>query len=288
MKALVVEGGAMRGIFAAGVLDRFIEEDYYEFDFAIGVSAGASNLVGYLSKQHGRSQTVICELATDRAFFNPKRFVKGGNLVDVKWLVAESNKRFPLDDATLFSNLPLIATATNIETGNAEYYQVNKENITAVLEATSALPIAYKATPCFSGGCYTDGGVADSIPVIEAYRQGANEITVILSHPLSYEMPPMRHSWLMDKLLAKQPMIAKAMAQRASRYNQSLKFIRNPPTGVTVRVIAPDDTFNVKRLTMNHNVLMRGYEMGKKEGAKHIASREGRFGLTKENCHFCF
>tara|TARA_Y100001956_G_scaffold77980_1_gene89109 strand:+ start:2658 stop:3524 length:867 start_codon:yes stop_codon:yes gene_type:complete len=288
MKALVVEGGAMRGIFAAGVLDSFIENSYYPFDFAIGVSAGASNLVGYLSKQRHRSKKVITQLATDKTFFNPKRFIKGGNLVDVKWLVSESNRRFPLDEQTLFSNIPLLATATNIETGNADYYQVNRHNLESVLEATSALPIAYRQTPCFSGGCYTDGGVADSIPVIEAYRRGASEITVVLSHPLSYQMPTARHSWLMEKLLAKHPMIAKAMAERAITYNHSLEFIRNPPENVTVRVIAPDESFNVKRLTMKRSVLNQGYEMGMKEGKKHIASRQGRAGLTEENCHFCF
>lgn len=288
MKALVVEGGAMRGIFAAGVLDSFIEEDYYPFDFAIGVSAGASNLGGYLSKQQYRSKKVITQLATDRRFFNLKRFIKGGNLVDVKWLVAESNRQFPLNELNLFSNIPLLATTTNIETGNANYYLVNRENMTSVLEATSALPIAYKDTPCFSGGCYTDGGVADSIPVIEAYKRGASEITVVLSHPLSYQMPAARHSWLMDKLLVKQPMIAEAMANRAHTYNRSLDFIRNPPKNVTVRVIAPKESFNVKRLTMKKSILNQGYEMGVTEGQKHIASRQGREGLSAENCHFCF
>lgn len=288
MKALVVEGGAMRGIFAAGVLDSFIEQDYYPFDFAIGVSAGASNLVGYLSKQQYRSKKVITQLATDRRFFNLKRFIKGGNLVDVKWLVAESNRQFPLNELNLFSNIPLLATTTNIETGNANYYLVNRENMTSVLEATSALPIAYKDTPCFSGGCYTDGGVADSIPVIEAYKRGASEITVVLSHPLSYQMPAARHSWLMDKLLVKQPMVAEAMASRAHTYNRSLDFIRNPPKNVTVRVIAPNESFNVKRLTMKKSVLNQGYEMGVTEGQKHIASRQGREGLGSENCHFCF
>ena len=92
MKALVVEGGAMRGIFAAGVLDSFIENGYQPFDFAIGVSAGASNLVGYLAQQHKRSYQVITQLATNREFFNPKRCIKGGNLVDVKWLVSESDR----------------------------------------------------------------------------------------------------------------------------------------------------------------------------------------------------
>ncbi|MGD8233048.1 patatin-like phospholipase family protein [Vibrio sp. TRT 1302] len=288
MRAIVVEGGAMRGIFAAGVLDHFIEHDYYPFDFAVGVSAGASNLVGYLSKQQGRSYDVITQLATHRQFFDPARFLKGGHLVDVEWLVSESQRRYPLDLEALFSSLPMLATATNINTGEADYYQVTQQNLYTVLEATSALPIAYKQTPCFSGGCYTDGGVADSIPVIEAYRRGATEITVILSHPLSYQMPNSKSSWLVSALLHRYPMIGKAMANRASRYNQSLAFIRNPPQNVTVRVIAPPETFSVKRLTMNKRLLDEGYTMGRQQGEEHLASRQGVHGLTADNCHFCF
>ncbi|KJY84920.1 phospholipase [Vibrio galatheae] len=287
MKALVVEGGAMRGIFAAGVLDSFLEQDYQPFDFAIGVSAGASNLVGYLAKQKNRSYQVITQLATNRQFFNPTRFIKGGNLVDVNWLVTESARQFPLDKQTLFSGTPLVASATNIETGQAEYYQVTSDNLNRVLEATSALPIAYKQTPCFSGGCYTDGGVADSIPVIEAYRRGAKEITVVLSHPLSYQMPHSRTSWLIKRLLTEHPMIGEALANRAERYNHCLDFIRNPPRDVTIRVIAPPETFAVKRLTMKRDLLDDGYQMGRVEGEKHLASREGVYGLTIENCHFC-
>lgn len=287
MKALVVEGGAMRGIFAAGVLDTFIKQDYYPFDFTVGVSAGASNLIGYLSKQHKRSYDVITTLATDSAFFNPKRFLKGGNLVDVKWLVSESQHQYPIDEQAFQQSPPMLAVATNVETGKADYYSVNRHNLSDVIEATSALPLVYKRTPCFSGGCYTDGGVADSIPVIEAYRRGARDITVVLSHPLSYEMPKTRHSWLLERLLVKHPKIAEAMKNRAENYNQSLQFIRNPPADAVIRVIAPREDFEVKRLTMNKTILDKGYQMGLEEGQAHLAIRKGQFGLNEENCHFC-
>ena len=288
MKALVVEGGAMRGIFAAGVLDTFIEENYYPFDFTVGVSAGASNLVGYLSKQKRRSYEVITTLATDQAFYNPARFIKGGDLVDVKWLVEESQKRFPIDIDAFLSSPPMLATTTNVDTGEADYYRVNLDNLNQVLEATSALPVAYKQTPCFSGGCYTDGGVADSIPVMEAYRRGARDITVVLSHPLSYEMPETKHSWALKHVFAKHPKIAEAMASRSEHYNRSLAFIRNPPADATIRVIAPPEGFSVKRLTMKMKELDKGYKMGLNAGEHHIHSRLGRFGLNEENCHFCF
>ena len=156
-----------------------------------------------------------------------------------------------------------------------------------MVEATPALPIAYRESPCFSGGCYTDGGVADSIPVREAYRRGARDITVILSHPLSYRMKPQKHQWMLKKLLKKFPNIAESMAVRADNYNQSLEFIRNPPKDATIKVIAPPEAFAVKRLTMDQSTLNAGYEMGIEAGEEHLAIRKGVYGLDTEDCHFC-
>ncbi|EAS41151.1 patatin-like phospholipase family protein, partial [Photobacterium profundum] len=273
--ALIVEGGAMRGIFASGVLDAFMSDNYQPYDFAIGVSAGASNLVGYLSNAPLRSFNVITTMATDKTFFNPIRFAKGGNLVDVKWLLDESNQRYPLNCNHLFSNIPLYAAVTNIDTGSADYYQIKPGTLSTIIEATTALPIAYRETPCFSGGCYTDGGVADSIPIKEAYRRGARDITVILSHPLSYQMKATKYPWLMKRLLSQYPNIAESMLVRAKNYNQSLDFIRNPPNDATVRVIAPPESFAVKRLTMNKAVLREGYNMGKTAGEEHLSIISG-------------
>ncbi|MCR9701466.1 patatin family protein [Vibrio vulnificus] len=287
MKALVVEGGAMRGVFASGVLDAFLQKNYQPFDLAIGVSAGASNLVGYLANAQGRSFNVITKLATSQRFYNPKRFIKGGDLVDVKWLVDESMRRYPIEAERLFTNTRLLATTTDIATGLPRYQQLTKQNVNQLLEASCALPIAYRQPPCFAGSCFTDGGVSDSIPVKEAYRQGARDITVVLSHPLSYEMPESRHTWLTNTLLSRQPAIAKALRQRAQNYNAALAFIRFPPADATIRVIAPEEGFKVKRLTMNQSKLHQGYQMGITQGKQHLARLNGTDGLTRENCPFC-
>ncbi|NLS12627.1 patatin family protein [Vibrio sp. SM6] len=268
--ALVVEGGAMRGVFASGVLDAFINANYYPYDLAIGVSAGAPNLVGYLARQAERSYKVILELATDKRFYSPQRFLRGGDLIDVKWLITEAQQRYPLDTTHLFNSIPMLAVTTNIDTGDADYYQVNEQNLANVLEASCALPIAYRHTPTFSGGSYTDGGVADSIPVKEAYRRGARDITVVLSHPLNYQMPEYRHHWLTNTLLARQPRVAQAMRSRAKRYNDAIAFINQPPADTTMRVIAPPVGFHVRRLTMNPERLQHGYQIGRDAGATHL------------------
>ena len=286
-RALIVEGGAMRGIFASGVLDAFLAEQFQPYDFAIGVSAGASNLLGYLSNAPKRSYNVITELATSKTFYNPRRFLQGGDLVDIEWLWEAAGKQYPIDKHTLLSNIPLWATVTNVDTGHADYYRINADNMKNAMIATAALPIAYKSPPCFSGGCYTDGGVADSIPVKEAYRRGARDITVILSHPLSYHMNPAKHPWMMKKMLFRYPGIADAMIHRSEHYNAALDFIRNPPADTTVKVLAPPEDFDIKRLTMNKAHLDKGYQMGIEAGQAHMRNLQGLHGLNDENCHFC-
>ncbi|WP_261817509.1 patatin-like phospholipase family protein [Vibrio gallicus] len=287
-KALVVEGGAMRGIFAAGVLDAFIERQYQPFQFCIGVSAGASNLLGYLSGQSRRNYKIITELAPSKGFYSLARFATGGHLTDVKWLSETSLQEYPLDIEKLFSNIPLYAATTDIETGRANYFQITQHNMRNVIEATTALPVAYKEMPCFSGGCFTDGAVADSIPVKEAYRKGARDITVILSHPINYSMPESNSHWLMKRLLSDNPVVAQALQTRAKRYNQALDFIRCPPVDATIRVIAPPEEFPVKRLTRKREVLDVGYQMGLDAGNEHIAHLSGVKEFTPEECPACY
>ncbi|PMP09262.1 patatin family protein [Vibrio breoganii] len=287
-KALVVEGGAMRGIFAAGVLDSFMQEEYNPFQFAIGASAGASNLLGYLAKQPKRSYQIITDLGTSKDFYNPARFVKGGHLTDVKWLSETSLQQYPLHLEQLLNNIPLYAATTDINTGVANYFKVTQDNLLNVMEATTALPVAYRETPCFSGSCFTDGAVADSIPVKEAYRRGARDITVILSHPLSYSMPESNSHWLMKRLLSDNPMVAETLKTRANRYNQALDFIRFPPADAKIRVIAPPEDFPVKRLSRKHAVLESGYQMGVNAGTEHLANLRGIKRFTPEECSACY
>lgn len=287
-KALVVEGGAMRGIFAAGVLDAFLVNHYNPFEFAIGVSAGASNLLGYIAQAEQRSYRVITELATSKEFYSMARFAAGGNLTDVKWLSEVSLQRYPINLDRMFNSIPLFAATTDIDTGLANYFQVTEDNMNDVIEATTALPVAYKRTPCFSGGCYTDGAVADSIPVKEAYRRGARDITVILSHPLSYEMPESKSHWLMKRLLSDNPGVAEALLTRAKRYNEALAFIRFPPNDAKIRVIAPPEDFPVKRLTRRRKLLDTGYEMGLEAGEQHLNHLSGVAPFTPDECPACF
>ncbi|WP_035479251.1 patatin-like phospholipase family protein [Aliagarivorans marinus] len=271
--ALVVEGGAMRGIFASGVLDAFMSESYYPFDFVIGVSAGASNLVCYQSRQPRRSYRILTELAISDNFLSARRFVRGGHLIDVKWLWEESKRRFPISEQALYSACPFYVTMTDVDSAESHYHRVNPSNIDPLLEATCALPLAYKATPQIDGKRYTDGAVGDSIPVKQAYQMGAKRITVILSHPEGYEQAQTRYPWLMKRLFRQYPSLSRAILKRAESYNQALDFIANPPADCQVEVLAPPVEFDVSRLTMDLDKLNQGYQMGLQVGGVYLSRK---------------
>lgn len=262
-QALIVEGGAMRGIFAAGVLDYFQQHQYYPFDMVVGVSAGATSAAGYLAGNAERNRRIILRMATQKDFFSPLRFVMKGHMTDVKWLWCEARERYPISADTFARQAPLVVAVTNMHTGQAEYHQATVENMDALMEATCALPLVYRTPPQLAEDYYVDGGVADAIPVQYAYEQGYKDITVILSQPWGYQKSEEKAPWMTDKMFADYPALVDTIHQRSSVYNKTLAFIANPPADCTINVIVPPADFPVKRLTMNKAKLLKGYRMGR-------------------------
>jgi predicted patatin/cPLA2 family phospholipase len=263
----------MRGIFASGVLDTLMLAGHEDFDFAIGVSAGATNLTGYISHQPERSKRAILEYARQREFFNPVRFFRGGHLTDIHWLWNYANQQLPLASEQFNDAIPMYAAITHVETGSAHYIRVTAENVHDLMVATCAIPFAYRDQPLVNGEYYVDGGVADSIPVRQAYNMGARDITVVLSRPRGYRKKPASSQWMMERLIgynSSNSQLLSAMLFRSDDYNASLDFIDNPPDDCIVHVIAPPPEFNVSRLTMKLDRLTAGYEMGKNGGLNYL------------------
>ncbi len=261
--ALVVEGGAMRGIFASGVLDRFIEHQYRPFDFCIGVSAGSTNLASWLSHQKQRNYRIITHYSCLPEFIDFGRFVRGGHWLELNWLWDILAKECHFDmDTFVHQTIPLFVVTTNINTGAAVYTKATADNIELILKASCSVPIAFRDFPEYQDSPMTDGGIADSIPVIKAYEMGAKEITVVLSRPLGYRKKSPKIPWLIRRALKTHPKLAEAMVNRANSYNQAIDFIENPPADCKVNLIAPPSEFNVGRLTTDQTILEQGYKMG--------------------------
>lgn len=271
--ALVVEGGAMRGIFAAGVLDAFLAKHFKPFDFVIGVSAGSTNSVGYLCGQKGRSHRIITEFATSHEFIDMVRWLRGGHFCDVQWLWRQSFDDVWLDFAYYEqADVPLYVVTTSILSGNAHYIRLAIENMHDVFPASCAIPLAYRDFPTVNGEPMTDGGIADSIPVKKAYEMGAKEITVILSRSLGYEKKRARVTGLMKRLFKDHPKLQSALLTRNAQYNEALQFIKQPPADCKVNVIAPPVNFKVGRFTRNPVRLEQGYESGVMSGEYFITN----------------
>ena len=269
--ALVVEGGAMRGIFAAGVLDEFLAQQYQPFTSYFGVSAGATNVAAYLCKQATRNYKVITDYSCRPEFINLPRFVKGGHLFDLDWLWQETVREIPLNtDEFTQSPHDFYIVATAIESGQAHYLQATGSEMVEQLKASCAIPIAYRDYPKINGIAMTDGGVADSIPVKKAYEMGASEITVILSQPLGYRKKDVKVAWLTKQLYKNTPALAQASLQRSKNYNSSINFLHNAPPDCKINIIAPPAGFKVGRTTKNRAILNSGYQMGINEAKSYL------------------
>ena len=273
--ALVVEGGAMRGIFSAGVLDHFLEVGHTNFDLAFGVSAGALNLASWLAGQRGRSYEIITNYCRRPDFLKISNLIKRKNVLDLDWLWNISEAHNPINMDNLFKNkTKFIAVTTAISSGKPMYVEATPINLRKLLIATSSLPIFIKGFCKIHNELVADGGIADSIPVLKAYEMGAKNITVILSRHSGYKMKSIKIPLIVRVLFRKNKALAKTIANRYYSYNKAIEFISNPPKGVHITVISPPKEFDVNRLTMNTDKLEKGYIMGLDEARKHLNSKK--------------
>lgn len=232
--ALVCEGGGQRGIFTAGVLDEFMRAQFNPFHLYFGTSAGAQNLSAYLCNQPGYGRKVIMRYTTRREFFDPLRFVRGGNLIDLDWLVESTAARMPLQmdtAARLFdSGKSFYMCACRGDDYTPGYFSPTKQNWLDIIRASSAIPGFYRTGVTLEGINYLDGGISDAIPVQEAAKRGAKTIVVIRTVPSQMYYTPQwfkrMERWLGESSL--QPLVNLVQHHETS-YSAIQQFIEKPP-----------------------------------------------------------
>jgi predicted patatin/cPLA2 family phospholipase len=261
--ALIVEGGAMRSVFSAGLLDGFLAKQFDPFDVCIGVSAGAYNLAAYMAGKSGRGLNIFQNLALRNEFISYSRFMRGGHLLDLDWLfdaaLAESHVDFHADQR---QGKPLFVGVTDVDSGDAVYVNTTADNFTDVIKASMSLPLLYREFPIVNGRPSTDGGVADAIPVAQAIRMGATRIMVVRSRHYAYlKKDTLGHRFIRWKL-KKYPALTATMRERVKRHEDTIALIRNPPQGVKVVEICPPDHFIAGRFNRDRERLLQGYNTG--------------------------
>lgn len=275
--ALVVEGGGQRGIFTAGVLDSWLDCGYNPFSILIGTSAGAQNLSSYLSCQKGYGKRAILNLTKHPNFFKFGRAIMGKSAMDLDWYFDQAHQqeyqlRIDLAHKGL-ANRTVLFSATQTSDYKPKFFQPTEENWMLLLKATSAIPLLYKDGVTVGDEQFIDGGVAAPLPVEEAYRRGAKNIVVIRTLPADQEGKTL---WA-GKLHAiisrtnKCPMLLDSLVRHEQAYEDSLKFIQNPPKGVSITQIFPRVELASSLLGSSEQGLKTDYQHGIEEGLKFLA-----------------
>ncbi|MCP4132774.1 MAG: patatin family protein [bacterium] len=269
--ALVIEGGGMRGIFAAGVLDGFLEEKFDPFDLYIGVSAGACNIGSFLAGQYQRTYRIFTNLMTSSQCISLKKFIMGGHLMDLDWLWDTIDREETLDAAAAVryaaeKKKEFLIVATSVETGEPIYFKPTAEDMSLLMKGSSSMPVIYRGFVETARGPVTDGGVGDAIPVIKAYEEGARKIVVIRSRPSSYNKKEGLETRVTTFFMRKYPELCAALENKAASYRQALDFIHNPPEDLSLIEIAPPEDMRSGRTTRDMDALNADYETGVKMG----------------------
>ncbi len=265
--SLILEGGGMRGVYTAGVLEYFLEKKL-EIPYVIGVSAGACQAMSYISKQQGRNKQVTVGLANNPNYIRYKGIVDGTGLFNMDFIFNEvPNSLVRFDYESYFkSPQKMYAVATDCVSGEPVYFDCKRakdnQQLNDMIRASSSLPLVSPAVEV-DGRNYLDGGLADSIPIRKVMEDGRSKRVVILTRATGYRKKTAKNTKLYDLLLGKKyPGAVEALKRRTDDYNESLDLLDNLSANEEAFVIAPSRSIEVKRAERNLDKLNAFYELG--------------------------
>ena len=266
MTGIIDVGGGTRGVFGTGVLDRLIDENI-SFPYCIGVSAGAANLISYVSSQKGRNFPFYTEYTKRPEYMSFDNLFNTGSFLGLEYIygtLSNEGGENPLDFEKLTGyNGRFITVATNALNGKAIYFEKDayKKNDYTPLMASSCLPGVCK--PVFIDGipCF-DGGVSDPIPVRKAFYDGCEKVVIILTRPKDDFHDPFLDKKAAAVIGRKYPETAKALKYRYQIYNTCLEIALGYEQLGKVLIIAPDNIDGLSTLTKDEEKLRALYNLG--------------------------
>ena len=268
---LVLEGGGMRALFTAGVLDALLDVKELDIDGIVGVSAGALFGANYVSGQKERAIRYNKKYARDKRYMGFHSWITTGNAVNKDFAFYELPFKLDVFDQEKFkeSKIEFHVVMTNVENGQAEYVLI--EDVFEQMEylrATSALPFASKIIE-INGKKYLDGGISDSIPIDYCQSLGYDKIILVLTRPEnSYKEDKL--NFLYKLVYRKYPNLVERLINMGKDYEVVLKKIKNLETESKVFVIRPPKVLKIGRLEKNEDKIQNVYDIGLNTGKKEI------------------
>lgn len=267
---LVLEGGAMRGIYTAGVLDVFMDHKV-TFDGVIGVSAGAIHGCSYVSGQKGRSIRYYKKYCRNKHFMSFYNLIRTGDIVGKKFCYHEIPERLdPYDyEAFLKSGMDFYVTCSNVRTGKPEYIKITdmmKE--IDLVRASASMPYVSRIVP-YKGKLLLDGGCTDSIPVSAFRKMGYERCVVVLTRDKNYRKKPENIKFL-KAMYVRYPQFSKAIRQRYLMYNRTLEDIAKMEKKHEIFVIRPSVELTMGRMEHDPKKIQEVYDIGRKDAQAQI------------------
>ena len=271
-KGLVLEGGAMRGLFTAGIIDVMMEAGV-EPDGLIGVSAGAAFGCNYKSRQPGRAIRYNTRFAKDARYSGLKSFLTTGDYFNAQFGYHIVPYQYDLFDVAAFEQNPMefIVVCTDVLTGQAVYHKMDRVDFDELewLRASASMPLASKVVEV-AGRKLLDGGVADSIPLAYFESIGYDRNVVILTQPEGYVKHRTKLMPLMRIGLRRYPEMIQAMDRRYLMYNRELEFVRQAEREGRCLVIRPDEKLPIGHISHDPEEMKRVYQIGREMGDRYI------------------
>ncbi len=269
---LVLEGGAMRGLFTAGILDVLLEADV-AFDGVVGVSAGAAFGINFVSRQLGRTIRYNKRFAHEWRYCSIRSWLTTGDLFGAEFAYHVVPEQLDPFDCETFeqSKTAYHLVCTDVRTGKAVYQQLNKGGHETYdwVRASASMPMVSKPVR-IGEHLLLDGGVADSIPLAYFENEGYERNVVILTQPEGYIKGHNKLMPLMRIALRNYPAMVHALDVRHVMYNQQLELVRQRELEGKALVIRPTEKLDIGHISHDPDEMQAVYDIGRKEGKKQL------------------
>ena len=271
MPSLILEGGTLRPIFSAGVMDALLDNNI-TFPYCIGVSAGITNGVSYISKQKGRNLEVVTKYRNDNRYLSYRNFLRCKSIFGLDFVFDEiPNNLIPFDMDT-YRKYPgkVLVGVTNAHTGKTEYLNgKDLDDKATMLRATCAIPLLFPVIK-INGKEYYDGGLCDPIPIKKAIADGNTKHLIVLTQPKGYKKELSKKNILVAKLLNKKyPNLKTPLLNRHNHYNETVKFCEQLENEGKVLILRPE--YNLDSFEKDINKLKSSYDHGYNLAIKHLS-----------------
>lgn len=259
-------GGGLRGIYAAGVFDYFLDH-HIEMDLCIGVSAGSANVASYIAKQKKRNYTFYTEYSFRKEYMSLNNFISKGSYIDLDYVygtLSHAEGESPLDYPMIMKNpTEMLVVATNAVTGKAVYFDKNdlQQNCYDIFKASSAIPFVCKPY-IIDDIPYFDGALSDPVPIEKAFQYGCDKVILILTKPVDFIRHSKKDKKIANRIRKRYPNAAESLKKRAETYNHHVALAKKYEQKGKVLIIAPDDTCGVDTLTKDKEALTLLYAKG--------------------------